>query len=210
MLGEKLKLFVFSQHLDKMLNRFSPILEKSSIVLASQSPRRQSILRDNLNLKFEVVVSGFPEDIDKASCHGPADYCSQTCRLKAITVKDFLISQGKYVDFIISADTIVVSKDNEILEKPIDFQGAKDMLQMLSNTNHSVITSVTIGYKPTLYSFQPLTLSSAFASNSANPHPYYFHTFYETSFVKMASIDELTIDSYIATGEPMDKSGNAF
>jgi septum formation protein len=116
-----------------MLHKFSSLLEKLSIVLASQSPRRAAILRENLGLNFNVVVSGFAENLDKALFKNPSDYVSNTARLKAESVADSFISStsNNKADFIISADTIVVF-DNIILEKPENDEGAKTMLKMLS------------------------------------------------------------------------------
>jgi predicted house-cleaning NTP pyrophosphatase (Maf/HAM1 superfamily) len=50
-----------------MLARWAPQLQNLRIVLASQSPRRQELLRNNLGVNFEVILSGFAEDIEKVS-----------------------------------------------------------------------------------------------------------------------------------------------
>ena len=63
-----------------MLAEYASQLDNMKIVLASSSPRRQSILKDNLGLSFQVVVPDFAEDINKNHCFDEEDYVSQTSR----------------------------------------------------------------------------------------------------------------------------------
>ena len=116
------------------------------IILASGSARRSQILKDNLQLIFEVLPSSFAEDIDKSTTTGPSDYVEQTCRKKcldSIKTNCKIEDKDKWPDIIITADTIVVY-DQKILEKPSSKQHAIDMLQMLSGQKHHVLTAVTI------------------------------------------------------------------
>jgi len=83
---------------------------------------------------------------------------------------------------VLGADTIVVC-DAEILGKPVDAQDATRMLRLLSNREHQVITGVAI-----------IT-------------PQGTRTQADTTTVTMRKISEEEIQSYIATGEPMDKAG---
>ena len=85
-------------------------------------------------------------------------------------------------DIIISADTIVVI-DDMILGKPIDREDANRMLHLLSNRTHKVITAFCI-----------------FKEDK----------FYEEcvqSDVTFHNLNQKLIDSYIASGSPMDKAG---
>jgi septum formation protein len=119
------------------------------IILASGSARRSQILKENLQLVFEVIPSTFAEDIDKSTCNGPSDYVSQTCRAKCLDSIDKNCSpdnKENWPNIIISADTIVVY-DQKILEKPASTQHAIDMLKMLLGKKHTVLTAVTIAVK---------------------------------------------------------------
>ena len=132
-----------------MLCKHLSKLNRMRIILASGSARRSQILKENLQLVFEVIPSTFAEDIDKSTCTGPQDYVSQTCRAKCLdSIEKNCKSKNKedWVDIIISADTIVVY-DQKILEKPSNTQHAIDMLKMLSGQKHTVLTAVTIAIK---------------------------------------------------------------
>lgn len=85
-------------------------------------------------------------------------------------------------DIVIGADT-VVAVDDTILGKPCDVDDAKKMLKVLSGREHSVFTGVTIIAKGKTNSF-----------------------FVETK-VKFFELTDDEIESYISTGEPMDKAG---
>lgn len=85
-------------------------------------------------------------------------------------------------DFIVAMDTLVYC-DNEILNKPVDHDDAVRMLKMLSNNTQEVVTGVVFIYKD------------------------HVHSFYAKSIVKFKELPDEFIESYIATGEPFDKSG---
>ncbi|MDP3882487.1 MAG: nucleoside triphosphate pyrophosphatase [Candidatus Staskawiczbacteria bacterium] len=105
------------------------------IILASQSPRRKTLLLQ-IGLKFEIDVSNYEEDMG--------------LDMKPLKLAEFL-SLGKAEDvakrhkdaIIISADTIV-AVDDEVFGKPKTPEKAKYMLQKLSGRSHSVITGFTI------------------------------------------------------------------
>ncbi len=106
-----------------------------NIILASASPRRTEILKEN-NIKHKVVPSTIKEIVDYT-------------KTKEEIVKSLAYQKAKDVsdqypeDLIIGADTIVVI-DNEILGKPKDEQDAIRMLSKLANNTHEVITGVAI------------------------------------------------------------------
>lgn len=185
-----------------MLSVFRSQLESMKIVLASSSPRRQSILRENLGLDFTIIVPDFAEDIDKLSCRDAEDYVSKTCKFKALEVAtrvSLLNRIEKPVDIIIAADTIVVL-DDAILEKPSSAENAVVMLTKLSGRKHRVLTAVTIAYRtecPLLYTI----LSSPDAGD------YTMKTFCSSSEVTFAELTPEIISAYVATGEPLDKAG---
>ena len=103
-------------------------LAARQVVLASASPSRSELLRQ-VGLRFEVVPSTFPEDLNKAG--GGAEYARATARAKAEEVA----MRCSVADVIISADT-VVELAGEVLEKPAsEDDGALRELACSSDTS---------------------------------------------------------------------------
>jgi len=105
------------------------------IILASNSPRRKSLL-ELIDLQFKVIASSVHEDftIDL----NPIEFAKHYANLKALDVAD------KYPNYlVIGADTIVVL-DEEIIGKPKDENDSKLMLRKLSGRTHTVITGVSL------------------------------------------------------------------
>lgn len=83
---------------------------------------------------------------------------------------------------VLGADTIVVL-DNEVLGKPQDEADARQMLERLSGRSHSVVTGVALLIKGDEV------------------------VFYNETKVYFKELAPFEIESYIASGEPMDKAG---
>ena len=117
-----------------MLNQ---LLGNCRIILASQSPRRQLLLKE-MGLEFTVKVPEveevYPEGL---SAEEIALYLAE---LKADSFSDADIGPDT---LIITADTIV-SLDNEILGKPVTREDAVEMLRKLSGKMHVVVTGVCL------------------------------------------------------------------
>jgi len=88
---------------------------------------------------------------------------------------------------VLGSDTIV-DLDGVILEKPRDASDAKRMLRMLSGVQHSVHTGVA------LYTVKEGSVELV-------------RSFTETAKVQFATLSEVDIEAYVASGEPMDKAG---
>ena len=105
------------------------------LILASNSPRRQQLMRD-AGFEFTVKVKDTNEDFPETM---PAkEVPAFLARKKAEAFRDELENQ-----IILTADTIVVI-DDEILNKPKDTIEATQMLRKLSGKQHQVITGVCI------------------------------------------------------------------
>lgn len=103
------------------------------IILASQSPRRQELLK-LITSDFEIKVSNVDETLpDKIT---PKEAVMYLSKIKAEPFAD-----GD--DIVIGADT-VVALDGKILGKPKSEENAKEMLRFLSGRTHSVFTGVTL------------------------------------------------------------------
>ncbi len=144
------------------------------IILASQSPRRRELLA-LLEEPFQVVSSNVEETFVKGR-----DLKEQICDLAKRKAHAVFKDHSDAV--VISADTIVVYQ-NQILEKPENEAKAKEMLAMLSGSEHQVWTAFHI-------------ISSEREETDL-----------VISNVKFYDLTEEEIDAYVASGEPMDKAG---
>lgn len=105
------------------------------LILASQSPRRQALLRD-LGWEFETEVS----NVDEAYIFGESPE-EMTSRLSAAKALDVWRRVG--ANWVVGADTIVVA-DGVVLGKPVDEREARRMICMLQGRTHVVMTGVTV------------------------------------------------------------------
>jgi septum formation protein len=85
-------------------------------------------------------------------------------------------------EIVLGADTIVVL-GARVLEKPANAAEARAMLQALSGREHTVITGICLRHPGG-------TISDS-----------------ESTMVRFAAIEPAEIESYVASGEPMDKAG---
>lgn len=106
------------------------------LILASNSPRRQELLR-HLGLPFSVrvkpVEEDFPENLERGQI---ALYLASR---KAEAYQDELQPE----EVLITADTIVCV-DDQVLNKPAGKEEACRMLRLLSGRPHEVITGVCL------------------------------------------------------------------
>jgi septum formation protein len=150
------------------------------VVLASASPRRKELLSQIIP-EFEVFVP----DVDEETLTRPDPW--QTARDLA-WAKASVGFQYRSDALAIGADTVVAIKlENEEewtqLAKPFDAEDATRMLATLSGRKHAVITAVSA-----LWPGGELEFS-------------------ETSWVTFRDLSRDEIESYVRTGEPLDKAG---
>lgn len=106
------------------------------VILASQSPIRKKLL-EQMGINFEVLVSNADETFEEDLLI--EEQSTRLAYLKAKTIFD----KTKEDRLIIGSDTMII-KDRKIFGKPKDKQDAINMLNVLKNTNHSVITSLCV------------------------------------------------------------------
>ncbi len=107
------------------------------IYLASNSPRRKELLTQ-MGVDYLQLDNSFDESIYSGEL--AQDYVERLARGKANSAKSNLLK----LDFpILAADTIVVLQD-KILGKPANIHHAAEMLHLLSNQQHQVMTSVVV------------------------------------------------------------------
>jgi len=151
--------------------------EKTSVVLASGSPRRRDLLTQ-IGLAFSVQISQADETIPEGM--SPHLAVQTLSLLKAADVA----KQVEKNAVVIAADTIVVL-DGEILTKPKDEEDAARMLARLSGREHSVLTGMTV-----LRRRDGKSVSVT-----------------EETKVHFRALSEKEILSYVNSNEPLDKAG---
>jgi len=124
-------------------------LEKYNIILASDSLRRQELLKE-LGLKFKVISSHTEESFPEAL--GMTAIPEYLAGLKANAVKNKMVENY----LLITADTIVW-KCGKVIGKPADREDAIAILEKLSGSQHQVITGMCIKTAEKEISFHAVT-----------------------------------------------------
>lgn len=157
------------------------------MILASQSPRRKQLLEE---LGYEPLV--LPADIDESRKpdESPVELVERLAAQKAEASRARAAREGLSTPdgLLVAADTIVWDED-EVLGKPKDIEDARRMLATLSGRRHHVTTGVCA----MRLSAQGEVLTQT--------------RFSETTGVEFWPLTASEIDSYVETGEPMDKAG---
>ncbi|KAI2469762.1 hypothetical protein F4781DRAFT_421705 [Annulohypoxylon bovei var. microspora] len=186
------------------------------VVLASASPRRRVLLYQLGLPRLEIRPSAKPEDLSKADL-GPWAYVSATAQRKALDVYAALVEEAaskqtssssasasaadddmsrKDPDLVIAADTIIVTREGAVLEKPGSEAAHVKMLRHLRDTrSHRVLTAVC-----------------CVAPRADAQHPGYAVAAHveETKVLFAREADGLpddVVDAYVRTREGADKAG---
>lgn len=146
-------------------------------VVLASQSPRRRQLMEMLGLQVECMA----RDVDES---WPADIegvevAAFVAQAKAEGYKDVL--QGD--DVLVTGDTVVVLH-GKVLEKPVDEVDAKRMLRMLSGQTHTVASAVAV---TTLEGGTQVAL--------------------DLCDVTLRALPDAFLDTYIATGSPMDKAG---
>jgi septum formation protein len=152
------------------------------IILGSASPARATLLH-NAGITFDVLVSGVDEDalLDQHSHLPPAEIVTKLAEAKAQAVAESV----KTPAFVIAADSMF-HFEGMLLGKPLDVAIARERLNKMQGkfgelvTGHAVINTVT-----------GVCHSAAGAA-----------------VVQFTEMNELEIEAYLATGEPLNVAGN--
>ena len=163
-------------------------------VLASGSPRRKELL-EQIGLSFEIASAHGEEIITKQK---PADIVEELSLQKAGEVADrYEKEHGRQKStVIIGADTIV-AYDGAIMGKPKDKADAVRMLSSLQGKVHQVYTGVCL-----IYVEGRAKTSSSFFEQGRR-----VISFHEKTDVEMYPMTGEQIQTYVETGEPVDKAG---
>jgi len=107
---------------------------QTKIILASTSPRRQSLLKRIIK-EFKIMPSNYEEDMTLKLA--PSELAKTLSHGKAAEVAN------RKNGIIIGSDTFI-SLNNKILGKPHTPEKAKEMLKSLSGKTHEIYTGITI------------------------------------------------------------------
>jgi septum formation protein len=163
---------------------------KTELILASSSPRRQELLRE-IGIPFQTHAANINED--QMSGEAPIAYALRLAQEKAQAVA------ARYPQsYVLGADTIVVV-DDEVLGKPKGCEDAVRMLRLLSGRGHEVITAVSV--------IAPRTAALGTVAPSTVAPSTLVETRASTTKVYFRELAEDEIQRYVAGGEPMDKAG---
>lgn len=158
----------------------------SFIYLASRSPRRQQLL-EQIGVSFRLLAPGDDEDAEALERvhpgEDPGKYVLRVTLAKAAAARERLARRALPPAPILVADT-TVAIGGTILGKPATHAEALGMLTRLSGRTHRVITAVAVA--------RGSTRTDALVN---------------VSRVTFSRIARTELQSYVASGEPMDKAG---
>lgn len=147
------------------------------LILASASPRRQSLLRE---AGYDFLVH--PADVDEEQY--PANLLPAEVAVHLATLKAQHIAADYPDAVVLGADTVVAFGD-QLLGKPADADDARRMLKLLSGTTHIVITGVAVIHKSMAW----------------------MRTARAMSAVRMRPLTRGEIETYVAGGDWRGKAG---
>ena len=161
------------------------------IYLASQSPRRQELLKQ-IGVKYEMLAPEPGEDTESIEASHPnekaRDYVARVTLAKSVVALNRHIERALPWAPILCADTTVSLPGHiggEILGKPFDAVDADRILKLLSGKTHQVLTAIALRISP---DSEPVSVV-------------------QISEVAFTQLSEDQITKYIASGEAFGKAG---
>ncbi len=163
--------------IQKICPGLEELLHRYNILLGSKSPRRRALLTQ-LDIPYTVVdIKGVREEY-------PADMEARQVPLHIARLKaDGYAELLQVNELLITADTVVIDTDDNILGKPATDDEAVRMLLHLSAREHQVVTGVVITACELRREFSAVTT------------------------VHFAEIDRAAAEYYVRNYHPLDKAG---
>ena len=150
---------------------------KNPPLILASQSPRRKILLRQIGLRFRVVHSSVRESIRPGET--PRRNARRIALEKAVAVAAVVRS-----GIVVGADTIVVL-DDKILGKPSSAAEAREMLRRLSGRTHTVYTGFALVDAATRRHFAAV----------------------EATKVRFRKLSSAEVQSYVASGSPMDKAG---
>jgi len=154
-----------------------PVSEKNILILASNSPRRRQLLSLG-GWTYSVAVADVDESLHPGEA--PGDYVLRLAESKARKSAE----NAPPASVVLAADTAVVDGE-DILGKPLDEKDATRMLKRLHGHTHQVYTGLALLRVSDGHTLTDLTITD----------------------VPMRAYNDEEIDTYVQTGDPLDKAG---
>ena len=148
------------------------------IYLASKSPRRAELLRQ-VGIEFTLVELDIDES--RAATESPAEYVCRMAVTKARIAAEQM--EGRQQDCAVLAADTTIALDGDTIGKPADQKQCCEILRQLSGRQHLVLSAVALAVRG--------KVASRLCQNR----------------VSFRTLAESEIESYCASGEPMDKAG---
>lgn len=142
-------------------------MENTKLILASNSPRRQHLLKEagiNFSIRTKNILENYPPDLPVRNIP------IFLARLKGEAFRNEITDET-----VLTSDTIVLL-NGKVLGKPKDLKDAGEMLQALSGKCHEVVTGVYIFNKTKENSFSDIT-KVYFKELSKKYIDYYLNTY---------------------------------
>ena len=147
------------------------------VILASASPRRKQLMKEELFPSFSIIVPEIDESLSFKNHQDVKDIVKDIASRKCQKA-----TKDHPNDLVIAADTVVVI-DNDIIGKQKDKDDAYRMLRKLSGKTHYIYTAYVISKEDKVIT-----------------------NVVETEVIFNDLSDDL-INNYIASGSPLDKAG---
>jgi nucleoside triphosphate pyrophosphatase len=149
------------------------------IILASESPRREKLLRE-AGVNFRVIAPKVDEKEGADAPHlTPAEIALNNAVLKARN-----ISARYPEEWVLAADTVVVL-EGQVIGKPVNMSHAREIIDRLNGRTHQVITAVFF----------------------MRERPFHQVPFYDISKVTFHRLTPSLRDLYLESIDPLDKAG---
>jgi septum formation protein len=152
------------------------------ICLGSASPRRKDILS---NIFSEISILHPDINEDAYTNEDAYQYCKRIADEKSLYLLKKLSGEKNFL--LVCGDT-TVSYKHHILGKPKNYQHALEMLNLLNNSKHEVLSSISLTY---CNNHMQLTKKTSLAKTS----------------IFFKKLDDVAIKNYLASISYLDKAG---
>lgn len=175
-------------------------MSQPRLILASRSPRRAQLMRE-AGYQFEQAEPAFADPAQPEVEEGFADPAGHAVELavrKAESLREILadhdasLADGSQVTILISADTICVGVDGSLIGQPVDAEDARRMIRSFADAVHDVVTGVAL-----------LRMRGSSRRTTADD----LITFAEIVPVTFGPLDDVALNTYIATNQWKGKAG---
>jgi septum formation protein len=166
-----------------------PLPADFQLILASQSPRRQSLLRD-IGIPFRIARSTANEALEGVDAGTLAEN-NAAAKVRGVELPKDVAREA----FVLGTDT-VVAVEGRILGKAPSAEVAAEMLAMLSGRTHQVVSGVAL-----------LRGAHSLQDPVVGSHQHDMLVAHAVTDVSFLPLTDVQIETYVASGEWRGKAG---